>query len=562
MIVNTRALLVGLVCLGLLVAGVTAGVSGVETADLTAQQNDDVTLLVDAGPDKTAIEDAEVTLSAANTTLIGDTSSPIVFEWEQIEGPEVQLRYPRGTSAQIEPFVDERVFFAPDVDEPVTLRFRLTASYEDRDVELMATDTVNVTVEPDPSEAGATASVTFDDQLTDQGEVVFVDTATLSEGGFVVIYDGQPTGGFENVIGVSDYLGAGSTTNVRVKLYDDIALDPGGFTGIPVGDSLTENKTLTAVVHYDDDGDEQFDFVSLRGVIDEPYLGPDGSPVADEAFVRNFALRPVAEVEFRDQETDGSTVVVESVTLSDGGYVVVHDERLTAGETVESVVGVSGYLEPGTYENLEIELFDVPGVSFGDDDRLTGETNLIAMPHLDTDGDEQFDFVTDDGETDRPYRDLNPIEDDDPPVTDQALVVVDSTVVFYQVDFIAGDAYQQLGPAADNGFYADENRLFRFAHGDSRDGVSVTGIAWANATLRDCVNTRDISETDDGRAAITFTVTEDCDDRRFSLAVYEKPRDGFDRSMNQTLIGVKTGIFGPGTHTMMVELPGNDDSEE
>jgi hypothetical protein len=560
--VHTRAILVGLVCLTLLIGGVTGGVSGMQTGDTTSQQNDEVTLLVDAGPDQTTIEDARTTLSAANTTLTGDaSSSPIVFEWEQLAGPAVDLRYPRGTSAQIEPFVDERLFFAPDVTEPVTLRFRLTASYEDSDVQLTATDTVNVTVEPDPSEAGATASVTFDDQLTDQGVVVFVDSVTLSEGGFIAIYDDEPTAGYENVIGVSDYLPAGTSTNVRVELYDDTALNPEGVGGIQVGDSLTENKTLTAVAHYDDNGDEQFDFVWLRGAIDDPYLGPDSSPVADDAFVRNFALRPIADIEFKDQESDGSTVVVDSVTLSDGGFVVVHGEGLAVGETVESVVGVSSYLDPGTYENLEIELFDVPGASFGDG-RLTGETNVTAMPHLDTDDDEQFDYVTDSGETDIPYRDLNPVGDDDPPVTSRALVIVDSTLVFYQVDFIAGDAYQQLGPVADNGFYADEDRLFRFAHGDSRDGVTVTGLAWANSTLRGCVETRKIRETDEGRASVTFTVADDCEDRRFSLAVYEKPRDSFNRSMNQTLVAVETDVFGPGTHTLTVELPVSDGSAE
>ncbi|MBX0322366.1 hypothetical protein EGH21_04895 [Halomicroarcula sp. F13] len=77
----------------------------------------------------------------------------------------------------------------------------------------------------------------------------------------------------------------------------------------------------------------------------------------------NETLTP--SVTFDDQESDGTTVTVSNVTLPDGGYVVVHDELLQDGDALNSVIGVSEYLEPGQYDEVTVTLFDVPGADFG-----------------------------------------------------------------------------------------------------------------------------------------------------------------------------------------------------
>lgn len=132
-------------------------------------------------------------------------------------------------------------------------------------------------------------------------------------------------------------------------------------------------------------------------------------------------------VTFDDQETDGTTVTVDSVTLPDGGYVVIHDERLvgeenvtdnaSTGDPVGSVIGTSGYLEAGTTENVTIQLFDVPGTTFTNTS-LTADQSLFAMAHRETTGDRTLDFVRSDGENDGAYT------IDGTPVTDEAAVTV------------------------------------------------------------------------------------------------------------------------------------------
>ena len=373
---------------------------------------------------------------------------------------------------------------------------------------------------------------------------------------------------------------------------------------------------------------------------------------------------PTADVTFENQTTDGTTVVVESVTLSDGGFVAIHNSSLFDGNVIGSVIGVSDYLGPGTYEDVEVTLYDVPGANYNVD-RLPADEELIAMPHLDTNGNETYDFVAAGGGVDGPYTedgsavidtaqvtveqdpanfdvsnlsapatvtqgdaidvsadvtntgeqtatktvqfrvDLNQdgtlsdeealtsqeielepgetetvtfagldtsplapgtythgVFTDDDNETAQITVESDEPEVgYYQVDFIGGEPYEQLGPESGNDFYADEDRLFRYAFGNTEEGITSKGTAWPTAELRGCVEYGHISQDGD-TASITFTVNESCEDVTLSLAVYEKDDPGFDRDMVQVLSDSDTGTFEPGTYTLTVELPDSEDSEE
>jgi len=100
-----------------------------------------------------------------------------------------------------------------------------------------------------------------------------------------------------------------------------------------------------------------------------------------------------ANVTFTDQRTNGSAVTVDEANLTDGGYLVVFAQNGT-------VLGNSSYLEPGTYENVTVSL----------DTQINGSQVVIAAPHMDTDGDQQFGFnatraaeVGAENATDRPY---------------------------------------------------------------------------------------------------------------------------------------------------------------
>ncbi len=117
-----------------------------------------------------------------------------------------------------------------------------------------------------------------------------------------------------------------------------------------------------------------------------------------------------AHVTFEDQESDDEAVVVDGISMVDGGFVTIHDSNLLAGDALGSVVGVSAFLEEGTHEDVEITL----------DEPLEEDETLIAMPHRDTNDDQEYDFVETESEEDVPY-----LTADDEPVTDEAVVTLE-----------------------------------------------------------------------------------------------------------------------------------------
>jgi flagellar protein FlaJ len=84
----------------------------------------------------------------------------------------------------------------------------------------------------------------------------------------------------------------------------------------------------------------------------------------------------VATVTFTDQTMQGDAVVVDSVSMSDGGFVVIH-ARTQDG----TMVGHSQYLESGSHEAVTIQL----------ERTYADEMELFAVAYLDSDGDGTFD---------------------------------------------------------------------------------------------------------------------------------------------------------------------------
>ena len=139
-----------------------------------------------------------------------------------------------------------------------------------------------------------------------------------------------------------------------------------------------------------------------------------------EAAEENETEAPTANVSFENQTSNGSTVVVDSVNSSNGTFVAIHDASLLEGNVIGSVVGVSDYLEQGEHENVSVELFNVSGADFAETE-LTENQTLIAMPHLDTNDNETYDFVATDGAEDGPY-----VNETGQPVVDDAFVTVEA----------------------------------------------------------------------------------------------------------------------------------------
>ncbi|WP_121744104.1 DUF7282 domain-containing protein [Natronorubrum halophilum] len=97
---------------------------------------------------------------------------------------------------------------------------------------------------------------------------------------------------------------------------------------------------------------------------------------------------PEASIEFEDQRGDGSSVVVDEVSLSDGGFVVIRDSG-------DEPLAVSDSLESGTHENITIERDENEG------DELVGQ--LSATVHQDAPSDGSYTYEESDGEEDHPY---------------------------------------------------------------------------------------------------------------------------------------------------------------
>ena len=118
-------------------------------------------------------------------------------------------------------------------------------------------------------------------------------------------------------------------------------------------------------------------------------------------------LEGEATITFADQDRDGDSVVVDSVDLSEGGFVAIYGGDAVADPA--GVLGSSDYLEPGAHDDVEIEL-ETP---------IEDDQPLIAVVHHDTTGDETFQYAESDGADDEPY-----VTPTGAPVLDTALVTV------------------------------------------------------------------------------------------------------------------------------------------
>ncbi|WP_254544013.1 DUF7282 domain-containing protein [Halomarina pelagica] len=247
------------------------------------------------------------------------------------------------------------------------------------------------------------AGVEFTNQFSG-GRSVVVDEVVLSAGGFVAIHDLSLLDGkvLESVVGVTEFLEAGEHHEVRATLFDVKGAD---FET----DRLEASQPLIAMPHLDTNGTETYDFVATGGKQDGPYLEA-GQAVVDLGFVTVGedgaddcdGSTAFATIDFENQVSDGRSIVVDEVVLSEGGFVAIHDRTLLEGNVIGSVIGVSAFLPPGVHYDVPVTLFEVKGADF-ETDRLTKTQPLIPMPHLDTNDTETYDFVTTEGKEDGPY---------------------------------------------------------------------------------------------------------------------------------------------------------------
>ncbi|QLH79981.1 PGF-CTERM sorting domain-containing protein [Halosimplex rubrum] len=140
---------------------------------------------------------------------------------------------------------------------------------------------------------------------------------------------------------------------------------------------VTEDRTFAATGDFSQRGAGiNFTVAVRRG----------GERISDGTYNGQILAEATATVTFSDQAVSESNqeVVVDSATLSDGGFVAIHE-----GSASGDVIGTSRFLGAGTHQNVRVDL-DTP---------VNGTTTLVAMPHLDDNSNNLYDFP----EADAPY---------------------------------------------------------------------------------------------------------------------------------------------------------------
>ena len=109
---------------------------------------------------------------------------------------------------------------------------------------------------------------------------------------------------------------------------------------------------------------------------------------ADDEMADEVALAPAAVVA-EAQDSDGSSVVVASVTLPSPGFIAMHGD---GGGSPGPVIGHSDLLPAG--ESIDVVvMLDTP---------LTESGVVFPMVHIDVDGDGVYEFFPPDETTDGP----------------------------------------------------------------------------------------------------------------------------------------------------------------
>jgi len=193
-----------------------------------------------------------------------------------------------------------------------------------------------------------TPQVTVSDQVVN-GNTVLIDSATSAGEGWLVVHADNGEGAPGPVIGQTD-LNPGENTNFTVEI-----------------DTAAATSTLFAMLHEDTGEVGTYEFGSVEGA-DGP-VSVDGS-VVTPSFTAEI-------LDANDQFVDGS-VMIDSVTLSQDGFVVVHAgdaesfgevigfAPVSAGTTTDVTVDLMGDATPFIWPMLHVDTGEAGTYEFGE----------------------------------------------------------------------------------------------------------------------------------------------------------------------------------------------------
>lgn len=111
-----------------------------------------------------------------------------------------------------------------------------------------------------------------------------------------------------------------------------------------------------------------------------------------------------SSVTFDNQTSNGSTVTVENVTLSEPGFIALHTNGYATGPAPAeySIIAVSNRLSSGYHQNVTINVSDAPAANPPglNKTQLNTTQTLAVTVYRDTNGNQRFDFVRSAGSDD------------------------------------------------------------------------------------------------------------------------------------------------------------------
>jgi membrane-bound metal-dependent hydrolase YbcI (DUF457 family) len=277
---------------------------------------------------------------------------------------------------------------------------------------------------------------------------IILDSVTLPQNGYIVAQ--TVTGSNVTAQSATKATVVGYTQFVRAGSYQDVVLR--------LNQSVATGTTVSVTLHNDTDGDETLDIGA--GKTDGPYRTPSGTPIHDSISIEAAGKSRVnasaaagvsnqtgtqtqsttnssasagngsanasasATVVFRNQTTNGTNVTISSVTLPEGGFVVIHGPGYSRQGIVSgSAITVSRYLSPGTHRNVTIPFANgVPGAVSNISEFDGAYAPLSAVVYADTNGNHHYDYVESVGQNDSAYRRNGSRVDDQARVVTQAQI--------------------------------------------------------------------------------------------------------------------------------------------
>ncbi|WP_416838925.1 hypothetical protein [Haloferax sp. DFSO52] len=224
------------------------------------------------------------------------------------------------------------------------------------DVSDVGTDDVSVIgIDRGDDASGATVDVDAADDVSSVSASNDGETLTLGLGGNYSLESGD-----ELVVVVDGVVNPGEGTSTVTLVVNQQSAGESASADLTIGEEDDEQNVGGDTEDGDADGTEDGD--------------TDGTDDDDADGTEEDERDDCASVSFDDQQTAGYELVVDEITLPDGGYAVVH--------TLDhDTLGVSDYLSSGTHENVTVEL-DTP---------LESDATLQAMAHRETNGNESYD---------------------------------------------------------------------------------------------------------------------------------------------------------------------------